>query len=141
MSRITFHNVRIKTVATGVPAFFEFVLPAHVRKVVGILALHTIGMENTIGLLPASNARLGWMHIEFNNRGASLGNFDVYRNEEDATYDYQETSVEVDKGKLVTGFYYHEAEVVSLPAGIGVLAGSFVTPGIIFSVYLKCESE
>lgn len=86
------------------PININAVLPSHIKKVIGIKAVHSVGVEQMYFLdkVPV----LGHLTLGFNNKKYQFGNIDVSMdNSPEASNDYIETAIDIDNNSLMTGNY------------------------------------
>ena len=86
------------------PIVIDAVLPAHIKKVIGIKAVHSVGVEKmtTEQALPL----IGHLSLAFNSRKYHFGNIDIAFNNSSAAHNgYIETDIDIEKNTAFTGNY------------------------------------
>lgn len=102
--RIVYYPVQFIVRHPLSPININTVLPSHIQKVIGIKAVHSVGVERMITdkYLPL----IGHLSLEFNNRKYHFGNIDIpFDNRPEANDGFLETDIVIEPNTLLTGNY------------------------------------
>jgi len=86
------------------PININSVLPTHIKRVIGIKAVHSVGVEKMVTelYLPV----IGHLSLEFNSRKYHFGNLDIpFDNRPESNDGYLKTDIEIENNSLLTGNY------------------------------------
>lgn len=102
--RIVYYPVQFIVRHPLSPININSVLPTHIRKVIGIKAVHAAGIEKMVDeqYLPV----IGHLSLEFNSRKYHFGNMDIsFDNRPESNDGYLNTDINIESNSLMTGNY------------------------------------
>lgn len=102
--RIVYYPVQFIVRHPLSPININVVLPSHIKKVIGIKAIHSVGVEQMLDLtyLPV----IGHLSLEFNSRKYHFGNLDIpFNNNSSANDGYLETDITIEGNSSMDGNY------------------------------------
>ncbi|OSZ81917.1 hypothetical protein CAP35_01205 [Chitinophagaceae bacterium IBVUCB1] len=103
-TRVIHHPVQLIVRQPLTPVNIYTVLPGHIRRVVGVKVVHSVGVHlmSTDMYLPA----IGYLSLEFNNRNYHMGHIDVpFDNRAEASDAYLDTQIDIIPDSLLSGHY------------------------------------
>lgn len=104
MQRIVYYPVQFIVRHPLSPININSVLPSHIKRVIGIKAVHSVGVEKMRSelYLPV----IGHLSLEFNSRKYHLGNLDIaFDNRPESNDGFLSTDIEIENNSLLTGNY------------------------------------
>lgn len=131
--RVLYYPVQFIVLHPLVPVAISTVLPGHIRRITGIKAIHSSGVEKMTeeDFLPV----IGHLSLEFNNRAYHFGHMDIaFDHSPDASDGFLETTIDVYSNALVTGNYENKVFTALLNAD-GTVAKEW--SNYIVTVYLR----
>ena len=142
-----YYPMRILVTHKDRPVILNTALPANLKEVTGIRAVHSGGInlytayDPTLSKWP--NGSIGWLNISFNNRALELGNLDVdfsIKPVSTGEYDFVDTSIALQKNSIITGVYNNIFDPEDWALGNFQQAGN---PWInyVVTIYLKCTKN
>jgi hypothetical protein len=102
--RIVYYPVQFIVRHPLSPININSVLPTHIKRVIGIKAVHSVGVEKMVTelYLPV----IGHLSLEFNSRKYHFGNLDIaFDNRPESNDGYLKTDIEIENNSLLTGNY------------------------------------
>lgn len=102
--RIVYYPVQFIVRHPFSPININSVLPTHIKRVIGIKAVHSAGVEKMVGqlYLPV----IGHLSLEFNSRKYHFGNIDIsFDNRPESNDGYLNTDISTETNSLLTGNY------------------------------------
>ncbi len=137
--RITYYPVQFIILNPKAPVTINTVLPNHISRVLGIKAIHSVGIEqmSSESYLPV----IGHLSLEFNNKQYHFGNLDIpFDNRPEASDEYLDARIDVQPNSLLTGNYENKVFTDSAYVGAdGVVTDKW--KNYIVTIYLKTLSN
>lgn len=104
LERIEFYPIVFIVRHPIYPIVIDTVLPAHIKKVIGIKAVHSVGIEQMT--TEQSIPLIGHLSLEFNSKKYHFGNIDVAFNNSKAAHNgYLETDITIQQNTAFMGNY------------------------------------
>ncbi|MBS1773913.1 MAG: hypothetical protein JST82_13730 [Bacteroidetes bacterium] len=138
-TRIIYHPVPFIIRQPLTPVTINTVLPGHIRKVIGIKAVHSAGVQfmATGNYLPV----IGYLSLEFNNKRYHFGHLDVpFDNRAEASDAFLDAAIDLAPGSLLTGNYENKVFTgTDYQKTDGTVTGKW--SNYIVTIYLKALSD
>lgn len=104
MERIVYYPVQFIVRHPLSPININSVLPSHIKRVIGLKAVHSVGIEKMLNeeYLPV----IGHLSLEFNSRKYHFGNVDIpFDNRPESNDGFLNTNIDIEQNSLLTGNY------------------------------------
>ena len=138
-TRIIYHPVPFIVRQPLTPVTINTVLPGHIKKVIGIKAVHSVGVQlmATEAYLPV----IGYLSLEFNNKRYHFGHLDVpFDNRPEASDAFLDASIDLFPGSLLTGNYENKVFTdITYQKADGTVTDKW--SNYIVTIYLKALSD